>query len=62
MFMKNKILMTYLLIKLKIDKYGFFNNHEFLIRNSNTDNKNLLLRTKVICSFLEYINLIQLAH
>ena len=30
----------------KIDKYGFFNNHEFLIRNSNTDNKNSTFKNK----------------
>ena len=24
----------------KINRYGFFNNHEFLVRNSNTENKN----------------------
>ena len=30
----------------KINKYGFLNNHEFLIKNSNTDNKNSSYKNK----------------
>ncbi len=30
----------------KINKYGFFNNYEFLLRNSNTDNKNSSFKNK----------------
>ena len=30
----------------KINKYGFFNNYEFLVRNSNTENKNTNYKNK----------------
>jgi LPS-assembly protein len=30
----------------RINRYGFFNNHEFLIKNSNTDNKNSSYKNK----------------
>ena len=30
----------------KINRYGFFNNHEFLVRNSNSENKNSNYKNK----------------
>ena len=40
----------------KINRYGFFNNHEFLVRNSNSENKNSNYKNKKESVSFRYIS------